>query len=46
MGLVMMSIHDDPREGRVTTVMEDFRQGEPDPAIFLPPEGYEILHMP
>jgi hypothetical protein len=37
-----MSIRDDPRQGRTTAEIEELHQGDPDPAIFSPPEGYII----
>jgi hypothetical protein len=42
LGLMMMSINDDPRRGRTTTEVDELHQGEPDPAIFAPPDGYTV----
>ncbi len=33
----------DPRIGSVTTEVVSFMRGEPDPATFQPPEGYEVV---
>jgi hypothetical protein len=38
----LMAIHDDPRRGRTTAEIEELHQGDPDPAVFSPPEGYII----
>ena len=38
----MMSIYDDPRRGRTTAEIEEIHKGDPDPALFSPPEGYII----
>jgi hypothetical protein len=42
LNVTMMSIHDDPRRGRTTAEIEELHQGDPDPAIFFPPEGYIV----
>jgi hypothetical protein len=42
LNLTMMSIHDDPRRGRTTAEIEELNRGDPDPALFSPPEGYII----
>jgi hypothetical protein len=42
LNLTMMAIRDDPRRGRATAEIEELHQGDPDPAIFSPPEGYII----
>jgi hypothetical protein len=38
----VLQIDDDPRTGVRTTQLIDVQRGEPDPALFQPPEGYEI----
>jgi hypothetical protein len=35
-------VTDDPRSGKRTRELVNFTQGEPDPATFQPPEGYEV----
>jgi hypothetical protein len=42
LNVTMMSIHDDPRRGRTTAEIEEIHKGDPDPALFSPPEGYTI----
>jgi hypothetical protein len=42
LNLTMMAIQDDPRRGRTTAEIEEFHRGDPDPALFSPPEGYII----
>jgi hypothetical protein len=42
LGLVLMSINDDPRRGRTTAEIDDLRQGEPDPAMFAPPKDFTV----
>jgi hypothetical protein len=42
LNVTVMSIRDDPRQGRTTAEIEELHQGDPDPAIFSPPEGYII----
>ncbi|WP_263366642.1 hypothetical protein [Edaphobacter bradus] len=46
LAITMMSIYDDPRQGRTTTEIEELHQGDPDPAIFSPPEGYTVKDHP
>jgi hypothetical protein len=41
-GLVLRSIDDDPRSGVTTREVTNLTQGEPDPALFQPPDGYEV----
>jgi hypothetical protein len=38
----VLQIDDDPRTGVRTTQLIDIERGEPDPALFDPPEGYTI----
>lgn len=42
LGFTMLSINDDPRRGKTTYEIEELVQGEPDPSVFAPPEGYKI----
>jgi hypothetical protein len=35
-------VTDDPRSGKRTRELVDFTQGDPDPATFQPPEGYDV----
>jgi hypothetical protein len=42
-GLLMREVVDDPRLGKRSEEMQDFRQGNPDPDLFQPPEGYTIV---
>lgn len=42
LGLQLRSITDDPRTGKMTTEITDIQQTIPDPALFQPPEGYQI----
>ena len=41
-GLVLRSINDDPRSGVTTREVTNLTQGEPDAALFQPPDGYEV----
>ncbi len=40
--LTLRSVQNDPRTGVRTQELVSLTQGEPDPAIFQPPDGYEI----
>jgi hypothetical protein len=40
--LVMKEQWNDPRSGERTVELENFSQAEPDPALFHPPQGYEV----
>jgi hypothetical protein len=42
-GFSVRSIRDDPQQGKETTELVKMETGEPDPAVFLPPEGYETV---
>ena len=42
-GLLMREVVDDSRIGKWSEELQDFRQGDPDPAVFQPPEGYTIV---
>jgi hypothetical protein len=41
--LVVREVVDDSRLGKGSEELQDFRQGNPDPAVFQPPEGYTIV---
>jgi hypothetical protein len=40
--VVVLQIDDDPRTGTRTTELTEIERGEPDPALFQPPEGYTV----
>jgi len=40
--IVVLRIDEDPRTGVRTTEIKDLEQVEPDPSLFLPPEGYTV----
>lgn len=40
--IVLLSTYEDPRSGTQTTEVTNLDRAEPDPAIFAPPQGYEI----
>jgi hypothetical protein len=42
-GLVVREITDDPRWGKWTKELTNISQEDPDPALFQPPAGYEIV---
>jgi hypothetical protein len=42
-GLLMREVVEDPRLGKRSEELQDFRQGNSDPAIFQPPEDYTIV---
>jgi hypothetical protein len=42
LGIPVLQIHDDPRNGVQTMELIDIERGEPDPALFQPPEGYTV----
>ena len=41
--LTVREINDDPRNGKTTRELTNFVQGDPDPSLFEPPQGYEIV---
>lgn len=41
--LVVREIMDDPRSGKTNRELTSFVQGDPDPSLFEPPQGYEIV---
>lgn len=45
LGIVMLAITEDPRYGKNTYEVEEITMGEPDAALFLPPEGYVIKEV-
>ena len=46
LGLIFMTIRDDPRTGRTVTEYEEFTRGEPNPDLFTPPPGYTVQDHP
>jgi hypothetical protein len=42
-GLLLWDIVDDPDRGRTEGVMENLSLKEPDPSLFLPPDGYKVI---
>jgi len=42
-GLIVRSVQDDPQQGKRTTELVKLDPGEPAPALFQPPEGYEVV---
>jgi hypothetical protein len=46
LGMVMMTIREDPRTGRSVTEFEEFTRGEPDSSLFAPPAGYTVQDQP
>jgi len=45
-GLTSLTVRDiinDPRQGKTTRELTNLTQGDPDPTMFQPPEGYEIV---
>jgi hypothetical protein len=42
-GINVHQVNDDPQAGKTTRELVKFTQGEPDAAMFQPPEGYETL---
>lgn len=40
--IAVLQIDDDPRTGARTMELTDIERGEPDPALFQPPEGYTV----
>jgi hypothetical protein len=43
LAIEVRDVDDDPQQGKRTMELVKLDQGEPDPAIFQPPEGYEIV---
>jgi hypothetical protein len=44
-GLLLADMIDSPDRGRTEMVLENLSLKEPDPALFVPPEGYTIVHV-
>ncbi len=44
-GLLVREITDDPRSGKWDREMTSISQSDPDPAVFQPPDGYEIVKV-
>lgn len=42
-GLTVREVTDDPRTGKTTRELVSLTKGEPDPSLFEPPEGYEVV---
>jgi hypothetical protein len=42
LGIQLRYTNDDPRNGKMTTEVTDVQQTAPDPALFQPPEGYQV----
>ena len=40
--LVLLETDEDPRRGKWTSEVIEFTRGEPDPALFAPPQGYAV----
>jgi len=43
-GLLGREMSDDPQRGKMTKELVKFSQAEPDPSIFQPPAGYEVVN--
>lgn len=43
-GLLGREMSDDPQQGKMTKELVKFSQAEPDPLIFQPPQGYEVVN--
>ena len=41
-GLLLREVNDDPESGKRTREVVSLSLGDPDPALFQPPEGYEV----
>jgi hypothetical protein len=42
LGFALRTVTDDPRSGTTTNELVNLTRGDPDPALFQPPEGYEV----
>ncbi len=42
--MLVREIIDDPRHGKTTNELTSFVQGDPDPSLFEPPQGYETVN--
>jgi hypothetical protein len=45
-GMTVLSRTSDPRHGETTTKLTNVSRAEPDPSLFQPPSGYEIVDPP
>jgi hypothetical protein len=45
-GLLLADVMDDPDTGRTEMVLENLSFKEPDPSLFVPPDGYTITQVP
>jgi hypothetical protein len=43
--LVLLAIHDDPRQGKTTFEYEDLNLAEPDASMFAPPADYKVQEI-
>lgn len=43
LGIELRGVANDPQQGKRTRELVSLTQGEPDPALFQPPEGYEVV---
>lgn len=43
-GLLVREVSDDPQLGQTTKELQNLSQDEPDPSLFQPPAGYEIVN--
>jgi hypothetical protein len=41
--IIVRHLHDDPRSGKEDTEVTDVVRGDPDPSLFQPPQGYEVV---
>jgi hypothetical protein len=45
--IIVRHLHDDPRTGKTATDVTDVVRGDPDPALFQAPKGYQVVdHRP
>jgi hypothetical protein len=42
-GMTVLSKSNDPRHGETTTTLKNISLAEPDPSLFQPPPGYQIV---
>jgi len=42
-GMMVLSKNNDPRHGETTTTLKNVNLAEPDPSLFQPPPGYQIV---
>jgi hypothetical protein len=46
LGVTILSKNDDPRNGERIQKLSNISRDEPDPSLFLPPAGYEVVDEP